>query len=197
MASIRESVLAAAIELVGASGVRSLTHARVDAAAGLPKGSTSNYFRTRAALISGVIDAIATAERAELVGGPGAAAAGGDIVDGAEPGASGDPIAAVVEAMATIVLDLTGSHAVRTRARLALFLELAAEPELRAPLEVQRHEYEVFSRELLESLGAKDPDVAVRTFMATLDGLILHRITVDPDAPVRPAIDLVLRACLA
>lgn len=68
MASHRERVLAAAIELVGASGVRSLTHARVDDAAALPKGSTSNYFRTRAALIAGVIDAIATAERAELSG---------------------------------------------------------------------------------------------------------------------------------
>ena len=197
MASIRERVLAAAIELVGASGVRSLTHARVDRTAGLPQGSTSNYFRTRAALISGVIEAIATAERAELADGPGTMAAGvgtADLVDSSGPD---DLIAAVVETMTTVVLDLTGAHAVRTRARLALFLELAAEPELRAPLEVQRHEYEVFARELLASLGARDPDVAVRTFMATLDGLILHRITVDPDAPVRPAIDLVLRACLA
>ena len=138
MATIRERVLAAAIDLVGARGVRSLTHVRVDAAAGLPKGSTSNHFRTRAALIAGVIDAIATAERDEL----------------------------------------------------------AAEPELRAPLEAQRHEYEVFTRGLLASLGADDPDAAVRTLMAALDGLILHRVTVDPDAPVHPTIDRVLRACL-
>lgn len=70
MAATRARALAAAIELVGASGVRSLTHARVDAAADLPKGSTSNHFRTKAALIAGVIDAIATQERAELAGGP-------------------------------------------------------------------------------------------------------------------------------
>lgn len=202
MATIRERVLAAAIDLVGARGVRSLTHVRVDAAAGLPKGSTSNHFRTRAALIAGVIDAIATAERDELAGGPGAAAAIGGTpgegvaASGRPPRSASDSISAVVDAMAAALIDLTGPHAVRTRARLALFIELAAEPELRAPLEAQRHEYEVFTRGLLASLGADDPNAAVRTLMATLDGLILHRITVDPDAPVHPTIDRVLRACL-
>lgn len=197
MASSRDRAIAAAIELVGASGVRSLTHGRVDATAGLPRGSTSNYFRTRAALIGGVINAIAAAERAELADGPGAAAGSDRSAGRNDPGVPRDPIASVVDALAATLIDLTGPHAVRTRARLALFLELAAEPELRAPFEVQRREYEVFARGLLTSLGAADPDVAVRTFMATLDGLILHRITVDPSAPVRAAIDLVLRACLA
>ncbi len=201
MATIRERVLAAAIDLVGARGVRSLTHVRVDAAAGLPKGSTSNHFRTRAALIAGVIDAIATAERDELAAGPGAAAASGGTpgqgaASGRPPRSASDPISAVVDVMAAALIDLTGPHAVRTRARLALFIELAAEPELRAPLEAQRHEYEVFTRGLLASLGADDPDAAVRTLMAALDGLILHRVTVDPDAPVHPTIDRVLRACL-
>lgn len=197
MAATRARALAAAIELVGASGVRSLTHARVDAAADLPKGSTSNHFRTKAALIAGVIDAIATQERAELAGGPGAAAGDPAGPEDAADETSRDPIAAVVDAMSATLVDLTGAHASRTRARLALFLELVSEPELRAPLEAQRREYEAFARGLLASLGATAPDAAARTLMATLDGLILHRVTVDPDAPVRPAIDLVLRACLA
>lgn len=197
MAATRARALAAAIELVGASGVRSLTHARVDAAADLPKGSTSNHFRTKAALIAGVIDAIATQERAELAGGPGAAAGDPAGPEDAADETRRDPIAAVVDAMSATLVDLTGAHASRTRARLALFLELVSEPELRAPLEAQRREYEAFTRGLLASLGATAPDAAARTLMATLDGLILHRVTVDPDAPVRPAIDLVLRACLA
>lgn len=197
MAATRARALAAAIELVGASGVRSLTHARVDAAADLPKGSTSNHFRTKAALIAGVIDAIATQERAELAGGPGAAAGDPAGPEDAADETRRDPIAAVVDAMSATLIDLTGAHGSRTRARLALFLELVSEPELRAPLEAQRREYEAFTRGLLASLGATAPDAAARTLMATLDGLILHRVTVDPDAPVRPAIDLVLRACLA
>lgn len=39
------------IELLGTQGLRALTHGRVDARAGLPRGSTSNHFRTRQALL--------------------------------------------------------------------------------------------------------------------------------------------------
>lgn len=164
MATIRERVLAAAIDLVGARGMRSLTHVRVDAAAGLPKGSTSNHFRTRAALIAGVIDAIATAERDELAGGPARGSqrrhAGSGCRTGRPPRSASDPISAVVDAMAAALIDLTGPHAVRTRARLALFIELAAEPELRAPAGGTAARVRGVYRGLLASLGADDPDAA-------------------------------------
>ena len=42
--------LDAAIDLLGTQGLRALAHTRVDERASLPKGSTSNYFRTRQAL---------------------------------------------------------------------------------------------------------------------------------------------------
>jgi hypothetical protein len=51
VASTKVRALDAAIELLGTEGLRALTHVRVDLRAGLPKGSTSNYFRTRAALL--------------------------------------------------------------------------------------------------------------------------------------------------
>ena len=47
-------VLEAAVEPLGTEGLRALTHASVDEQAGLPRGSTSNYFRTRAQLVAGV-----------------------------------------------------------------------------------------------------------------------------------------------
>jgi AcrR family transcriptional regulator len=56
MTPTKVRVLEAAVELLGTEGLRSLTHARVDERAGLPKGSTSNYFRTRAQLLIGVSD---------------------------------------------------------------------------------------------------------------------------------------------
>ena len=56
-------VLEAAVELLGTEGLRALTHARIDAQAGVPKGSTSNYFRTRAQLLIGVSDWIGMASR--------------------------------------------------------------------------------------------------------------------------------------
>ena len=42
MADRRTAILDAALELVGTLGMRGLTHRAVDAAAGLPPGSTSN-----------------------------------------------------------------------------------------------------------------------------------------------------------
>ena len=58
MTAIKTSVVEAAVDLVGTEGLRALTHARVDERAGLPKGTTSNYFRSRQALLSGVVDGI-------------------------------------------------------------------------------------------------------------------------------------------
>jgi len=66
MTPTKTRALDAAIDLVGTHGLRALTHARVDERAELPKGSTSNYFRTRAALLSGVVDRIVEREMAEV-----------------------------------------------------------------------------------------------------------------------------------
>lgn len=92
---------------------------------------------------------------------------------------------------------LTGPHAVRTRARYALFLEAASDPELFAPLRGQREEMAAWSRALLVQLGAQHPDTAVRAFMAFGDGIVLHRLSVDPDAPVRSSVAVAVRGCLA
>ncbi|MFC7482775.1 TetR/AcrR family transcriptional regulator [Luedemannella flava] len=56
MVNRRDDLLDAAITVLGEGGMRALTHRAVDAAAGLPAGSTSNYFRTRDALLGAVID---------------------------------------------------------------------------------------------------------------------------------------------
>jgi DNA-binding transcriptional regulator YbjK len=47
----RRLIADAALEVLGSRGSRGLTHRAVDDAAGLPQGSTSNYFRTRPALL--------------------------------------------------------------------------------------------------------------------------------------------------
>lgn len=56
--SYRERVLDAAVRVLGDDGARALTHRRVDAAGGLPQGSTSNYFRRRDSLLEGVLTQI-------------------------------------------------------------------------------------------------------------------------------------------
>lgn len=179
--STRDRALTAAVRLVGRDGIRSLTHARVDAAAGIPRGSTSNYFRTRAALVAGVIEHIARDERESL--------------DSAiAPAHSHDEVA---DALSRVVAELTGPHAERTRARYALSLEMSGDPDVQAPLRAQRGRFEEWTREVLTNLGAEHPETAAKALLAFCGGLILHRLTVDPDAPLRPTIDAAVRVSVA
>jgi len=178
-ASTRERALAAAVELLGADGVRALTHARVDERAGLPPGSTSNWFRTRRALLGGVVDWIAERERAEF--DPAAMPAITRVDE-------------LIEGLCTVVDLQAGPFAARTRARYALFLELAGDPELGEPLRRQRREFERWTERLVTAVGITQPVPATRALMALGDGLLLHRLTVDPELETRPAIERAVRA---
>lgn len=178
-ASTRERALEAAVQLLGAEGVRALSHARVDGRAGLPPGSTSNWFRTRRALLGGVVDWIAERERADFD------SAAMPAITGAE---------GLIEGLCGMVELQAGPFSVRTRARYALFLELAGDPELGEPLRQQRREFERWTEAIVTAAGIADPVPATRALMALCDGLLLHRLTVDPELDVRPAIERAVRA---
>lgn len=181
MAATKERALEAAVELLGTDGVRALSHARVDERAGLPAGSTSNWFRTRRALLGGIIDWMAEQERADF-----------------SPALLERPTPeAIIEGLCAVFLLETGPFAARTRARYALFLELAADDELLAPLSRQRREFEQWTDRLVAEAGIPDPVPAARTIMALGDGLVLHRLTVDPELDARPVIERAVRALAA
>lgn len=56
MASNRRTLLAdAALDVLADEGMRGLTHRAVDRRAAMPPGTTSAYFRTRAALLTGLV----------------------------------------------------------------------------------------------------------------------------------------------
>ena len=181
MAATRDRALAAAVTLVGEQGVRALTHARVDTQAGLPKGSTSNWFRTRDALVAGVLVWIAEQERADLLAAMGPAQTADDVVD----------------ALAGLLVDATGPHAARTRARYALFLETAASPGVEPSVRAQRSLFEDWTRDQLVRLGAAEPDAGARALLAVSAGIIVNRLTVAPEAPIRPTVERAVRAALA
>ncbi len=181
-AATRERALEAAVELLGAQGVRALSHARVDARAGLPPGSTSNWFRTRRALLAGVVDWIAMRERADF--DPAAMPAITEVDE-------------LIEGLCRVVELRSGPFATRTRARYALFLELAGDAELGEPLRRQRREFERWMERIVVAVGIIDPVPATRAVMALGDGLLLHRLTVDPGLEPRPAIERAVRALAA
>ena len=120
-ASARERLLDAAVRLVGSDGVRALTHGRVDTEAGLPPGSTSNHFRTRAALVAGVIEWIAKGERR----------------DGGDPEAIRTP-EDLTRMLVHLIEVQSGPLATRTRARYALFLDAVDQDAIEtAPAELK------------------------------------------------------------
>jgi len=176
VSAIRTRALEAAIQVVAEGGMRALTHARVDRRAGLPPGSTSNFFRTRAALIEGLADAIADAERSDF-----------PAPDFAEADAFVDALTHVIEIQ-------TVENAVRTKARLTLFLEAGADAA--ESLRAQRTRFEEWMEAVAVGLGMPDPRAAARTLLACGSGLVMHRLTVDPDAPVRPVVERAVRGCL-
>ena len=178
-AATRERALEAAVELLGAEGARALSHARVDERAGLPPGSTSNWFRTRRALLGGIVDWIAERERA-------------DFDAGAMPAITGPD--GLIEGLCAMAEMQTGPFAARTRARYALFLELADDPELGEPLRRQRREFERWTERIVIAVGVADPVPATRALMALADGLLLHRLTVEPALDLRPVIERAVRA---
>lgn len=178
MASTRDRALRAAVEEVGEHGIRGLTHARIDARAGLPKGSTSNWFRTRAALLAGVVDHLADEERA--------IAPTRDLTTPAD----------LVDMVCTLIETASGPEAARTRVRLALSLEAAHNPELLVPLQAQRAAFVAWTADLLTQAGAHHPQQAARTLLACGNGLLFHKLTVEPDAEIRPVIERCVRACL-
>ncbi|MET4098472.1 AcrR family transcriptional regulator [Agrococcus sp. UYP10] len=179
MSSTRERIVQAAIALLGTEGARALTHRRVDQAAGLSEGSTSNHFRTRAALLEGAVDGITAAEMPE-------------VRDAMRPQGPAE----LVEALAGLVELVTGPDRVATTARHVLFLEAAHDDQLRARLAAAREGYVAVTREALGALGATEPAVAAEALMALCEGLILHRIARHDASDPRPAIAVAVRGAL-
>ena len=175
----RERALEAAVELLGADGVRALTHARVDERAGLPPGSTSNWFRTRRALLGGVVDWIAERER-------------DDLDPAATPMTEG--LDGLIEGLCAVAELQIEPFAARTRARFALFLELAGDAELGERLRWQHRQFQQWTEQILTAVGIADPVPATRALMALMDGLLLHRLVLDPSLDLRPAIERAVRA---
>jgi DNA-binding transcriptional regulator YbjK len=175
----RARALAAAIDLVGTAGVRALTHARVDERAGLPRGSTSNWFRTRAALLAGVADELAARDLAGLAGAP-------------EPRTADE----LVDVLSAWYAHATGPDLVATTARLAVFLEASHDPDLRVRATRGRAALAGWAVPVLARLGAADPEAAFAVVAAASEGLLLHAVARRDPADPRPTLASAVRGAL-
>jgi DNA-binding transcriptional regulator YbjK len=168
----REALLRAAIELLGESGARSVTHRAVAERAGVPLASTTYYFRSVHELIEEALK-LHVAERV-----------------------------AEVQGLAELALSVSGASATDIAERLAeflvanptptlvaqyqMYLEAGRNPALRPAVAEALAAFEGLAAGVLAALGARDPQAAAEAFVALLDGFALHRLA-RPRDPAREA----------
>ncbi|MFI9363250.1 TetR/AcrR family transcriptional regulator [Kitasatospora sp. NPDC053057] len=160
----RRTVLAdAAIGVLADAGVRGLTHRAVDAAAGLPVGTTSAYLRTRQALLTALVRRLVELDQGELqaMGERAAIRSAGELVEN------------ITELMRH---RLTGAGRRRSLARYACAVESVRDPELREILVPRENAGRAVVRAFLADQGVADPDGRTATLLACIDGLVFDRL---------------------
>ena len=171
MADRRTTLLDAALEIVGAQGMRALTHRAVDAEAGVPPGSTSNVFRTREALLLGMGERFVVRERTMAEGGAGEV----------EASAAG-----LAEALGRFAQAATTSGRTVTLARYALLVEAAQHPELAALLAAGADDVDTWGLDLVTRAGSRHPARDHGILANYVTGLVLHQLAL-PSAFFAPA----------
>jgi len=111
----RRELCDAAIEVLAEHGSRGLTHGQVDRYAGVPEGTTSYYYRTRAALLRGVGKRVAEIDVANLK----------SVIH--RPPDPASPFAHLAE---LTMMQADGSGLMLNRARHELLLGAARDPDL-------------------------------------------------------------------
>ena len=117
----RRELCDAAIQLLADDGSKGLSHLKVDARAGVPDGTTSFYFRTRAALLHATAERMVELDLATLQA----------VADspGLEDGASASPLAKVV------IQSGEDPQLTRTKARYELTMQATRDTAMAAILE--------------------------------------------------------------
>ncbi|PTR28641.1 TetR family transcriptional regulator [Rhodococcus sp. OK519] len=175
--SRRDSICEAALDLASEGGNHAVTHQSIDKRLGLAKGSTSYYFRTRAALVGAAVRRLAQRSREAFLE------------------ARTDSSVPTIDGAADLIagqLDLLLTDRRRdVLARYALAVDAAADDELRAALATCLFSVEKATG-LMGELGARDPLAAAYNLISLLEGLLFDltygpRSVLEEDSDLRTA----------
>jgi DNA-binding transcriptional regulator YbjK len=155
----RRELCDAAIHVLAEHGSRGLTHGRIDRYAGVPEGTTSYYYRTRAALLRGVAKRVAEIDVSNLQ----------SVID--EPV---DPLSPFAHLAELTMLQADGPGLLLNRARHELLLATVRDPGLAVVSQDFVHRINTMAHEAIAHLqpDTADPDLldaqttAVTTFIA-------------------------------
>ena len=158
----REALLRAAIELLGETGVKSVTHRAVAERAGVPLASTTYYFRSVHELIEEALK-LHVAERVSELEGLAEVALS---VTGASVSQLAERMAEILVAAPTPILV----------AQYQMYLEAGRNPALQPAASEALAAFEGLIARVLAALGAREPQTAAGAFFALFDGFALHRL---------------------
>ncbi len=195
----------AAIAVLAEQGARGLTHRAVDAEAGLPPGTTSNYARTREALLTLTLTRIAELEAADAVEAGAAelsepgysrselsgSGISGSGISGSGISASGVSVVGLAGLLATVLDRWINDPEARRRvlARFELALEATRRPGLRAFYDEMGLGIRVETARLLAASGSADPERDAWTLIAWMEGTAFYALA-GAGAAVSPALDV-------
>ncbi len=181
----RRAVLSdAGIAVLAREGSRGLTHRAIDAEAEVPAGTTSNYFRSRQALISGLFERIG----ARLAPTPEDLAAR----SAAQPSR---------ELFADYIRDIVRRLLREREVTFALFelrLEAARHPELAASLSKWQRAGFAADVAFNEAAGLPGGRREVALFHYAIEGLVFDQLTspIDPSIPTDEVVDALVAGLL-
>ncbi len=173
----RRALADAGIAVLAREGSRGLTHRAVDAQAGVPIGTTSNYFRSRETLVDGLIERI-----------------GERLAPTTEDLRRREAAAPSAELFADYVRDIVRRLTTHRDVTLALFelrLESARRPEVAAVLGAwQRAGFDA-DVAFNSAAGLPGGRREIALFHYAIDGLLLDRLTmpIDPETSTDDVID--------
>jgi AcrR family transcriptional regulator len=182
--SRRRLIADAGLTVLAREGSRGLTHRAVDEVAGVPTGTTSNYFRSREALVTGLVDRI----------GERLAPSAADLArrGSAEPGPG-----LFADYLRDIVRRLSEERDV-TLALFELRLESSRRPEVAAVLGAWQRAG--FDGDVAFNAAAGLPGNRreIALFHYAIDGVLLDRLTtpLDPETSTDEIIDALVAGLL-
>ncbi|MEU9012522.1 TetR family transcriptional regulator [Streptomyces sp. NPDC048479] len=153
-----ELIADAALRLLAERGMRGLTHRAVDEAAGLPQGSTSNYARTRQALLETAVRRLAEREAAVLTP---------DELPVPDGGMDG-----LVDALALALHRYLTRHRELLVSRYELALEATRRPELREFYDATGSQFREPLKALMAAAGSTEPERHALSLAAWCEGLM-------------------------
>jgi AcrR family transcriptional regulator len=180
----RETLLDAAIGVLGERGMRALTHRAVDAGAGVAAGSAANYFPTRESLLGAIAERVSELERGHF--------------DGIAAQVCPTSPAELGRAIAGFAREATGPRRAVTLARYAILAEAGHNTQIRRPLAETGSQVSAWFANWLRLIGSRDTGRDVHVLGNYLTGLMLHQLALpdpgfDPEGPLTALLESLVR----